>query len=123
MFSAGDGSTTFNIPDLTDRGTMGAGANGALGTYKNSATAVNGLKIKSSSININSAMLVESGNYYGIGSMTPSSTTLGRITSQAHSSSVGGRNFSISGTHDLSLSSTNSETWAKHARVNYIIKF
>lgn len=47
-FGAGDGSTTFNVPDLRNRTVMGAGSNGNLYDVQEDATAKNGLTTWSS---------------------------------------------------------------------------
>lgn len=129
-WGAGDGSTTFNIPDMRDRGTMGAGTKGSLGEYKNSATAVNGLDTYSKAASRVTAFSYDtamqsgsSNNGYilystGVAPVNPSYQLFAQPGNYHNDPDWGGNYYSFD-----NLRSKDTETWAKHARVNYIIKY
>ena len=131
-FGSGDGSTTFNIPDLRNRAVMGAGTNGALGESQNDTTAKNGLSGATSSAGGHShSVLAYTGAKAAIANIYPKTVIGSNMesytgsyvenaeyggTSRAYIKSAGDH------THPVSISSNDSETRPKNVRVNYIIK-
>lgn len=131
-FGSGDGSTTFNIPDLRNRAVMGAGTNGALGASQNDTTAKNGLSGVTTSAGTHShSVLAYTGAKAAIANIYPK-TVIGSNMESYTGSYV--ENADYGGTerpyvqsagahiHNVTISSSDNETRPKNVRVNYIIK-
>ena len=131
-FGSGDGSTTFNLPDLRNRAVMGAGTNGALGESQNDTTAKNGLSGATSSAGSHRhSVLAYTGAKATIANIYPR-TVIGSnmeayTGSYVENADYGGTSrpyVEAAGdhTHPVSISSSDSETRPKNVRINFIIK-
>lgn len=118
-FGAGDGSTTFNLPDFTDQFLRGNSGSRAVGNSQEDATAKNGLGGSGTAApdgrHKHTYSIVSGHNYDGpYGYDSNSKTSYDRDTSYApdHTHSV-----------SLSITSTDAETRPKNIAVKYYIRF
>lgn len=138
-YGEGDGSTTFNLPDMRNRTVMGAGSNGNLHTVQEDATAKNGMQTfsaqgegKTGGAGTHThAVLAYTGAKANIANVYPRSiiasnmeTTLGGYTQNADFGGTSMQYLQDAGLHFhyVGLRSDDPETRPKNIRMNWIIK-
>jgi hypothetical protein len=124
-YGGGDGTTTFNVPDMRGRAIMGADASNPLGTPQDDATKKNGLTVSGNQQTVSVSVITSVPLIYGQSSPTiVTGINPGTLWSEDYKNYAKVSSFgNITFTPSVSLGNGDAETRPKNVRMNWIIKY